>query len=111
MTVPRYVQDLLSRSTYVYSTSPLMTENPNYAAGYTIRIEKNSEYAEAATLRNEVERLVRWANRVAGIETAHILSVPARTHHYKQGAVVTIFDPVMQKIEQYIPTNRKEKSP
>lgn len=103
MNVPKYVQDLMSRATYVYSASALMTENPNYAAGYTIRIEKHSEYAEAATLRKEVERLVKWANRVAGIEAAHILSVPDRTRHYKQGAVVTIFDPVMQKIEDYIP--------
>ena len=104
MKIPKYVQDLMSRSTYVYSTSTLMTENPNYAAGYTIRIEKHSEYAEAEAFRKEVERLVKWANRVAGIETAHILSVPDRTRHHKQGAVVTIFDPVMQKIESYIPT-------
>ena len=103
MKIPKYVQDLMSRSTYVYSTSTLMTDNPNYAAGYTIRIEKHSEYAEAATLREEVERLVKWANRVAGIEIAHVLSVPDRTRHHKQGAVVTIFDPVMQKIENYIP--------
>ena len=103
MKIPKYVQDLMSRATYVFSNSKIMLDNINYATGYTIRIEKHSEYAEAATLRKEVERLVKWANRVAGFEIAHVLSVPDRTRHHKQGAVVTIFDPVMQEIENFIP--------
>lgn len=101
MTIPKYVQELMSRSRYEYN---LHRDNENYAAGYTIKIRKHSEYARIETLEKEVERLVSWANRVAGIETAHILDVPAKTHHCNQVAVVTIFDPVMQEIEKYIPT-------
>lgn len=103
MTIPKYVQELMNRSSYVFSNSKIMLDNINYAAGYTIRIQKRTEYAKADTLRSDVERLVKWANREAGFECAHILSVPTKTHYHKQGAVVTIFDPVMQEIEQYIP--------
>lgn len=103
MKVPKYVQDLMERSEYEFDR---FTKHENYGAGYTIRIGKSTEYGYAETLRKEVERLCRWANRVAGVETAYILNVPAKTHYCKQWATVTIFDPVMQKIEQYIPERR-----
>lgn len=104
MIIPQYVQDLMKRSTYVYSNSRIMLDNPNYEIGYTIRIRKRTEYAKVETLQQEVERLVNWANREAGIETAYILSVPTKTHYCDQGAIVTILDPIMQRIEQYIPS-------
>lgn len=97
---PKYVQDLMSRSRYEFD---FYGGHENYGAGYTIKIRKASEYARVDTLRKEVERLVAWANRVAGVEAAYVLDVPTETHYCKQVAVVTIFDPVMQKIEQYIP--------
>lgn len=99
MKIPKYVQELMGRSSYEYSRC---TEHENYGAGYTIRVQKRTEYALVDSLEKEVERLVAWANRVAGIEVAHVLYVPDKTHYHKQSAVVTIFDPVMQKIEQYI---------
>lgn len=102
MNIPKYVIEVLSRSEYDFRH----TSNPNYGAGYTIRISKSSHYTYADTLRKEAERLVAWANRVAGCEIAYLLYAPEKTRHYaKQAAVVTIFDPVMQKIEQYIPTH------
>lgn len=102
MKIPKYVQELMSRSKYDYRH----TENPNYAAGYTIRIHKSTEYAYVRTLRQEAERIVAWANRVGGEGTAHVLYVPEKTHYYKQAAVVTIFDPVMEQIECFMPYER-----
>lgn len=102
ITVPKYVQEILSRSKYEFDRC---TGHEWYAPGYTIRIEKATPYTYADTFRAEIERLVKWANRVTGVEgleIAFILSVPAETHHRKQVAVVSIFDPVMQKIEKYI---------
>ena len=103
MEIPKYVQELMSRSSYVFSSNKIILENINYASGYTIRIQKRTEYTMVDTLRSEVERLVKWANRKAGFECAYILYVPAKTHYRKQSAVVTIFDPIMQKIEQFLP--------
>ncbi len=100
MKIPKYVQELMGRSCYEYYRC---TNDPNYGVGYTIRISKRSEYGYVETLKDEVEQLVKWANRVAGVEIAYVLDVPTETHYRKQSAVVTIFDPVMQKIEQYIP--------
>jgi hypothetical protein len=102
MTVPKYVQEILSRSKYEFT---FHTNHEWYAPGYTIRIKKASAYTYADTFRAEIERLVKWANRVTGVEgleIAFILDVPSETHHCNQVAVVSIFDPVMQKIEQYI---------
>lgn len=101
--IPVYVQDLMSRSRYAYDRC---CNHEYYAPGYTIKIRKRSAYAKVDTLRKEVEQLVKWANRVTGVEDleiAYILDVPTKTHYCNQVAVVTIFDPVMQKIEQYIP--------
>lgn len=100
MKIPKYVQELMSRSNYEFDSC---RNNDNYAAGYTIKIHKYSAYEYLDTFKAEVERLCAWANRVAGVETAYILDMPVRFHHCNQVAVVTIFDPVMHKIEQYIP--------
>lgn len=101
--IPKYVQEILSRSKYEFDRC---TSHEWYAPGYTIRIEKATPYTYADTFRAEIERLVKWANRVTGVEgleIAFILSVPTKTHHRNQTAVVSIFDPVMHKIEQCIP--------
>ena len=84
MKIPKYVQELMERSSYEFN---YCTHNPNYAAGY----------------KAEVERLCKWADSVAGTEIAHILSLPVATCYNRQFAIVTIFDPVMKHIEQYIP--------
>lgn len=100
--IPKYVQELMDRSKFEFD---FFKGCENYAPGYTIKIRKRSAYAQIGTLRKEVERLVMWANRTAGAEIAYILDMPTKTHHVNQVATVTIFDPVMQKIEQYIPKN------
>ena len=99
MIIPKYVQELMGRRRYEYD---FLRSHENYSAGYTIKLRKRSAYAQIDTLRKEVERLCKWANKVAGVETAFILDMPTKTHHVNQVAVVTIFDPVMQHIEKYI---------
>lgn len=100
MKIPKYVVELMARSRYEFDRC---TKSSDYGVGYTISIEKGTEYQQIDTLRTEVERLCKWANRVAP-ETDFLLYVPSETHYTKQAAIVTIFDPVMQRIEQYIPS-------
>lgn len=102
MKIPKYVIELMSRAEYNYK---YLVNDKNYAVGYTLNIFKATPYTRADTLKAEVERLVAWANKVGGKGTAYILGFPSETHHYDQEAIVTIFDPVMKHIEQYI---RKE---
>lgn len=103
MKVPKYVIEMLERSKFYlgkqYSSIP----------GYTISIEKRTPYAYASTLKDEASRLVEWANReykkMSGDSDriAYINYVPENTYFkYKQSAIVTIYDPVMRCIEQYI---------
>lgn len=97
MNIPKYVIELLSKSEYNFKTGE---------AGYTINIHKPVEYMRAATFNSAIERLVKWANRQYPImedaPTAYINRLVDKTHYCDQIATVTIFDPVMQKIEPYI---------
>ena len=97
MKVPKYVIELMNRSRYNW----LRLDRSDYAVGYTIDIEKESYYKKIETLQKEILRLKKWVERQGG-EIA-ILYMPARTE-YKcmQYATVTIYDPVMKHIEQYI---------
>lgn len=76
-------------------------------AGYTIRIYKSTPYSKVSTLKAEVERLQKWVERMMpednlGVPTMIVNSIPTKTHYCDQYAVVTIFDPIMQRIEKYI---------
>lgn len=105
MIIPKYVQELMQRARYDYDSC---TASENYSVGYTVAIRKATPYSQAWVLRKEVERLCKWANRAAGIEVAHILYIPQKTHYNEQRAVVTIFDPVMKHIEQFMPENARQ---
>ena len=84
MTIPKYVQELMSRATWEY-------DHPDSEPGYTVRI------------RAECNRLVAWANRQpCGADTAYLLYCPRDTHYTNQIAIVTIYDPVMQQLERYM---------
>ena len=100
MSIPKYVQDLMSRSRYEFD---FCKNHENYAAGYTLRIKKSTAYTKIDTFKAELERLVKWANKAAGCEAAYVLDIPTETHYTAQAATITIFDPIMQKIEKYIP--------
>lgn len=104
--VPKYVIELMSRAKYSYH---LCGKNDNAAAGYTIEISKYSHYETADTFRKEIDRLKKWVERQRGGEMI-IISYPTHTvHKTMQYATVTIYDPVMQKIEQYI--GKREEKP
>lgn len=96
MKIPKFVQELMSRATWEY-------DHPDGEPGYTVRIRKATPYTRAETLKAECERLVAWANRQpSGPETAYLLSCHTDTHYTSQSAIVTIFDPIMKYLEQYI---------
>lgn len=98
MIIPKYVQELMNRSSFVLGSGE---------PGYTIRINKSTPYTKIDTLKTEVGRLERWVKRMMpedtlGVPTMIINSIPRKTHYCNQYAVVTIYDPIMQRIEQYI---------
>ena len=97
MKTPKYVIDLMSRAKYNF-----MASGENYSTGYTIDIAKYSHYETADTFGKEIDRLKKWVERQNGGEMI-IISYPTHTRHKTmQYATVTIFDPVMQHIEQYM---------
>ena len=99
MKIPKYVIDMMERSCYCFDKGA--------EPGYTIHVQKHSEYAKINTLEKEVNRLVAWANRQVpndlDIKTAFVNHMPKKTHYTKQYATVTIYDPVMKYIEKYMP--------
>ncbi len=120
MKIPKYVQNILARSEYEYT---FCTRNENYAPGYTIRIRKEVPYMTARVFEREVRRFAAWAQREfkrtycpgwkrtddwKGEEgwdpyrIAWVLSVPQKTRHDWQYAVITIVDPIMKDIEEFI---------
>lgn len=99
MKIPKYVIELMNRAKYNYTLSG---KNKNYSTGYTIEIKKYSHYETADTFRKEIDRLKKWVERQNGGEMI-IINCPTYTvHKTMQYATVTIFDPVMKYIEQYI---------
>lgn len=96
MIIPIFVQNLLKGARWEFGP---YRKNPDYAVGYTISIRKRSDYQTAKTFRAEIERLQKWVNRQPG-GNCKILLVPKETHHCKQTAVVTIYDPIMLQLEK-----------
>ena len=100
MTIPKYVQELMSRSEFA-----LGPVHERASPGYTIWISKATPYTSADTLRSECERLCAWAKR--NHSEAEILSCPTETHLRPQRALVTVYDMCMKYMEQYISEGRK----
>lgn len=99
MNIPKYVQEMMERSQYEFD---FYKSRQGYAAGYTIKIRKATAYTRIDTLKGEIERLCKWADKIGGEGTTVILDIPASTHYCSQAAVITIFDPVMQHLEKFI---------
>lgn len=95
MKIPQYVRDLMSRSEFA-----LGPVHERASPGYTIWITKATPYTKADTLYQECDRLCRWAKR--NYADAEILSFPEKTHYRAQRALVTVTDPCMKYMEQYI---------
>lgn len=114
MKIPTYIKDLMSRAEYEYDAC---ASSENYAVGYTVRIEKSTRQQLASTFQKEIEHLIHWVNtrykKLGGIygECGYILSVPNKTQYKnRQYAVVTILDPVMKYIENYMPENQAKNA-
>ena len=97
MKIPKYVMDILSRSEFYLA--------PTADPGYTIMVRKRTAYTTVDTFVKELERLVQWAKR-NGATLSGINKVPPKTRHDWQYATVTIYDPVMVRIEEYIKEGR-----
>lgn len=99
--VPKFVQEILSRSEYAYG--------PESEPGYSLKIHKRSIYANVSSLKKEVERFCSWADRNTpeGLNKSVILCVPKQNHYTDQIAIVTVYDPVMRQIEEYIKDSNK----
>ena len=86
MRIPDYVIALMNRSEYFYGNIG--------AAGYTLKIHKATPYTHMSTLRKEVTRLIKWANRQypndPEIPTAFLDCGLGRTMYRDQCAIVTI---------------------
>lgn len=105
---PKYIQELMARAAFDFSqefTCP----------GYTIKIRKRSNYEFAQTLKENIEQLAKWVRKEclrlgmdkAGAENTIIINrIPESTMYCPQYAFVTIFDPIMQRLEKYIPSTR-----
>lgn len=108
MKIPKYIEELMERAQYEYDERYYRRNKDTYSTGYTIRIEKRSDYSKIDTLQGEMDRLKTWVERQPGGEF-HLLDIPEVTHYHRQYAVVTIFDPVMKYIESFIPSEEKWK--
>ena len=104
--IPKYIKEILERAQFSYEKDRI--------PGYTIKIEKKTPYTLATTLRDEAKKLVEWANReykrISNDETeiATLNGYDWKTSYkYKQYATVTIYDPIMRKIEKYIKEETK----
>lgn len=96
MKIPKYVQELMKRAKYNYH----IDDTDETAIGYTINIFKCSEYQQIDSFIREIQRLKNWVEKQGG--DIYINHLPVKTHYFNQFATVTIFDPVMQKIESFI---------
>ncbi len=112
METPKYIVNMLQRSSYVYDKP--YTDDPNYAAGYTIRINKKTLQTQAPTFQKEICRFQSWVQRTYrkrykdNSPVVYVLRMPTKTHYCVQSAVVTIFDPVMKELERFIPCENKK---
>lgn len=106
--VPKYIKDLMARASFQFSQS---FAEP----GYTIAIGKRTDYTQIQTLKEEIEQLSKWVHKEcrrrgmdkAGADSTIIVhSIPHITLYCPQYAFVTIFDPIMQSLEPFIPKKK-----
>lgn len=106
--IPTYVRRILKRSEFAVHTSQFTKEDD---PSYTIVVPKHSIYAQADTLKGELDKLVAWAKRMLPSDfnwkdcpVVVVRSCPKETHYHRQYAHVDIFDPIMQRIEYLVGT-------
>lgn len=94
---PKYIREILSRSKMA---DPTESKEP----GYGIAIYKRTSYAYARSLRQDCEKFINWANNeiphYPDAPVALLEYAPSATHYRPQHAIVTVYDPLMLRIEQ-----------
>lgn len=96
--IPKYIAEIMQRAEYNFD---FFTKHPEYSVGYTVNIRKYSYYETAQRFREEIEKLKAWVGKNGG--EAIIIHTPNKTEHKNmQYATITIYDPIMKYIEQYI---------
>lgn len=107
--IPTYVKRMLKRASFAIHTSHF---EKGWDPSYTVIIPKHSIYAQADTLKAEVEKLANWAMRRVYGSTPTLMDkkfppvvvrfLPTETHYCKQFAVLDIYDPIMVRVEHLI---------
>ena len=105
-TIPKYVAALLGRSRWaVHSACFCRADDPSY----TIILPKRTCFTQARTLKAECDSLVAWGRRVMGPEydwerfpLVIVRDIPEETHYRFQFARVTIYDPIMMRVEHLV---------
>lgn len=95
MKIPKYIQNIMGRARFDRNF-----DNPRSNPGYTIIVRKATPYTHADTFRKELERMVSWAKKEYA--DAEILECPEQTRNCTQTALVTVTDPCMKYLEQYM---------
>lgn len=104
--IPQYIKDIMSRSEFAVDSGRFMDDDD---PGYTILIHKRTSKTMVYTLQAECDRLESWARRMfpdldwENLPAVRTRRVPTRTHNYDQFARVDVYDPVMQRIEGFMP--------
>jgi len=97
--IPKHVEETLKGHAELCYRAP---NGKQISAGYTIRIWPRNKAQSANELSKEVGEVLNWARR--HYATCEVLHRPAhrRSERY---AIVTIFDPVMHKLEPFVDSN------
>lgn len=95
MNIPKYVQDIMSRSE-VYVT------RSGERAPYGFWVHKSTYYTKIETLKTEINRMAKWAARNGS--TAELVACDFRTRYSDQRALVFCNDPVMEYLRPWMPS-------
>ena len=100
--VPKFAQEMMSRARFDLSYTHPMAD-----PGYTVWMPTPTPNTTAETRRDEFGRVLAGARR--NFAAAKILECPKDTRHCNQAALVVITDPVMQKLEKFMPEMQAQK--
>lgn len=93
METPNYIKSALRGAKYYFGK--------DCVAGYSIEIHKRTRYEYTKTLRSRCDKIITWCNKqIPG--SSEMVSCPTMTHYTDQFAVITIYDPIMLRLEEFI---------
>ena len=93
MKTPQYIINALKNTEFYFGKDGCV--------GYSIKIFKHTRYEYAKTLNQRCHTIVSWCNRqIDG--SAEVVYCPQLTHYEQQFGIITIYDPMMLHLEQFI---------